>query len=70
MNKHLNNWLDDVEGKPKNTTNNAITKEMERQGYKPKKLNKEEMELLKKCDGVHGSLEEICNCESCSVILK
>ena len=43
MNKHLNNWLDKVEGKPLNTTNNAITKELVRQGYKPEKLicNKE-----------------------------
>jgi len=34
MNKHLNNWLDEVEGKPKNTSNNAINKERVRQGHK------------------------------------
>ena len=32
MDKHLNNWLDKVEGKPENTTNNAIKKEIKRQG--------------------------------------
>ena len=34
MDKHLNNWLDKVEGKPENTTNNAIKKEIKRQGIK------------------------------------
>ena len=33
MNKHLNNWLDKVEGKPPETSNNAIKKERKRQGY-------------------------------------
>ena len=28
MNKHLNNWLDEVEGKPKEISNNAIKKEI------------------------------------------
>jgi hypothetical protein len=36
MNKHLNNWLDKIEGKPKETTNKAIKKEKRRQGYKTK----------------------------------
>jgi len=31
MNKHLNNWLDEVEGKDPETTNKAITKEIARQ---------------------------------------
>jgi len=31
MNKHLNNWLDKVEGKKPNTTNNNIKKEIKRQ---------------------------------------
>jgi len=33
MNKHLNNWLDLHEGKPINTSNKAILKELKRQGY-------------------------------------
>jgi len=33
MNKHLNNWMDKVEGKKPETTNNAIKKERKRQGY-------------------------------------
>jgi len=66
MNKHLNNWLDKMDGLPENTSNNNITKEMKRQGY----LTKEEMELLKKCDGVHGTLSEIIRCKSCDVLFK
>lgn len=31
MNKHLNNWLDKVEGLPKNTSNKNILKEIARQ---------------------------------------
>ena len=31
MDKNLNNWLDKVEGKPENTTNRAIEKEIARQ---------------------------------------
>lgn len=31
MNKHLNNWLDEVEGKAPETTNDAINKERRRQ---------------------------------------
>jgi len=31
MDKHLNNWLDEKEGKPKETTNKNIKKEIERQ---------------------------------------
>ncbi len=33
MNKHLNNWLDKVERKQKDTTNNNINKERKLQGY-------------------------------------
>jgi hypothetical protein len=33
MNKHLNNWMDEAEGLPINTTNLNITKELKRQGY-------------------------------------
>jgi len=66
MNKHLNNWLDEVEGKPVNTTNNAITTELKRQGY----LSESELELLKECDGVHDSVEDIIKCKSCEVLLK
>ena len=33
MNKHLNNWLDKVEGKKVGTTNENIEKEIKRQGY-------------------------------------
>jgi len=33
MNKHLNNWLDEVEGKEPETTNKAINEERKRQGY-------------------------------------
>lgn len=32
MNKHLNNWLDEQEGLPTESSNNAIKREMERQG--------------------------------------
>jgi len=39
-------------------------------GDQEKTLSEEEMELLKKCDGVHDSIEEIINCESCEVLLK
>lgn len=35
-----------------------------------KRLSPEDMELLKKCDGVHGSVEEIIDCKSCEVLLK
>ena len=34
MNTHLNNWMDEVEGKPKNETNKHLIKELIRQGYK------------------------------------
>lgn len=40
MNKNLNNWLDVAEGKPKNTSNTAIKKELIRQGYKKGKTRK------------------------------
>ncbi len=33
-------------------------------------LSKSDMELLKKCDGKHDSIEEIINCKSCEVLLK
>jgi hypothetical protein len=33
-------------------------------------LSKSEMKLLKKCNGVHGSVEEIIKCKSCEVLLK
>ena len=33
MYKHLNNWFDEVEGLEPETTNKAIKKEKERQGY-------------------------------------
>ena len=45
MNRHLNNWLDEVEGKPKNTSNNAIKKELERQGYKVTKANQSKQKI-------------------------
>jgi len=33
MNRQLNNWLDQVEGLPENTTNDNLIKELIRQGY-------------------------------------
>lgn len=30
MNKHLNNWLDKMDGLPENTSNNNIQKEIDR----------------------------------------
>jgi len=35
-----------------------------------RKLTKEELELLKKCDGKHKSVKEIIECKSCEVLLK
>lgn len=37
---------------------------------KKKKLTKKELELLKKCDGKHKTMEEIIKCNSCSILLK
>lgn len=37
MDKHLNNWLDKVEGRESNSSNKAIDKERKRQGYDKKK---------------------------------
>lgn len=33
-------------------------------------LSEAELKLLKECDGVHASIEEIINCKSCVVLLK
>ena len=33
MDKHINNWLDEVEGKEPETSNEGIKKELKRQGY-------------------------------------
>ena len=55
MNKHLNNWLDEQEGKEPETSNNNIKKELKRQGYK--------------CDGVHKSVNGIINCKDCDETL-
>ena len=33
-------------------------------------LTKKEMRLLKKCNGVHSSVQEIIKCKSCEVLLK
>lgn len=33
-------------------------------------LTKAEMRLLKKCNGVHDSVQEIIKCKSCEVLLK
>jgi len=82
MNKHLNNWLDKVEGLPENTTNNSFERELKRQGYKPKQYKDdktgepfigwsiEETNKFKECDGRHKSVDEIINCESCSLMLE
>lgn len=32
-------------------------------------LTKKQLELLKKCNGIHKSLKELFNCESCKVML-
>lgn len=34
------------------------------------KITLEDLELLKQCNGVHDSVEEIINCKSCEVLLK
>ena len=53
MNKHLNNWLDKVEGLPEGTSNRNIEKEIKRQ-------------KISHCDGVHASVEDIIKCKDCS----
>lgn len=40
MNKHLNNWMDEAEGKKKGSSNAGIKKEMVRQGYKKEMAKK------------------------------
>jgi hypothetical protein len=35
MNKHLNNWMDKLEGLETNTTNRNFMKELRRQGFVP-----------------------------------
>jgi len=35
-----------------------------------KTLSDDDMQLLKQCDGVHATLEEIVTCKSCEVLLK
>lgn len=52
MNKHLNNWLDKMDGLPEETSNNNIRKEIIRQ--------------TGKCDGKHQNVQEIINCADCS----
>ncbi len=42
MDKHLNNWLDKVEGREEGSSNKNIEKERVRQGYKPEE-KKEQM---------------------------
>lgn len=33
-------------------------------------LTRQEMEKLQECDGKHKSIKDICECESCSILLK
>ena len=35
-----------------------------------KQLDEKEMELLKECDGVHNSIQDIIECKSCELLLK
>lgn len=35
MNTHLNNWMDEIEGLEKDTTNKNMIKELRRQGFTP-----------------------------------
>jgi len=49
MNKHLNNWLDKVEGLPENTSNKNITKELAGRG---KLLEKEIIEAYERANSV------------------
>lgn len=35
MNTHLNNWMDEIEGLEKDTTNKNMIKELRRQGFVP-----------------------------------
>jgi hypothetical protein len=56
MSKDLNNWLDEVESKPKDSTNNAIKKEIAKQGYN----------IKEQCNGKHKDINDILNCKDCS----
>ena len=59
MNKHLNNWLDKMDGLPENTSNNAINKELKNQGYTVKE--KTVCECCHGCDYERSKYEKVNN---------